>query len=420
MSLRRIYLHRAWDAVITICVTLSAIFIPLKLVFGLHNDSWAVNFSIIVTIVFVFDILVHFLRARSARADNTAITTERLGVYRIPWLAVDVLAALPITLLIDAPLFHLFRLIKLARVAQFMRHWRRRALQKGNILRLIFFGYWLVLSTHWIACGWLALRGISPTTDNFSNYFSALYWTTQTLSTVGYGDVTPATNAQRLYAMVVMIFGVGVYGYIIGNVASILASIDPAKANYLQNMERLSSFMNYRNIPPALQNRIRDYYTYLWEKRLSYDESTLISALPPSLQTDVSLFLKRDIIEKVPLFRGASDEFIREIALQMRPVVFTPGDFVYKAGEKGNDMYFITRGSVEVIANGSVQTMLTEGDFFGEISLVLSQPRTASIRAVSFCDLYRLDREMFNRVLSHYPDIAAQIESTAKARQERG
>jgi voltage-gated potassium channel len=39
---------------------------------------------------------------------------------------------------------------------------------------------------------------------------------------------------------------------------------------------------------------------------------------------------------------------------------------------------------------------------------------------VSFCDLYRLDREMFNRVLSHYPDIAAQIESTAKARQERG
>jgi voltage-gated potassium channel len=419
MSLQRIHLHRAWDSVITFCVSLSAIFIPLKLVFGFHDHSWAVNFSLLVTIVFVFDILVHFLRARSARVDNTEITTERLGVYRKRWLTLDVLAALPFSLLIDLPLLHLLRLVKLARVAQFMRRWRRRALQKGNLLRLIFFGYWLVLSTHWIACGWLGLRGISPTADNFSNYFSALYWTTQTLSTVGYGDLTPATTAQRIYAMAVMIFGVGVYGYIIGNVANILANIDPAKAHYLQNMERLTAFMNYRSIPPELQTRIRDYYTYLWEKRLSYDESTLVSALPPSLQTDVSLFLKRDILEKVPLFRGASDEFIREIALQMRPVVFMPGDFVYRAGEQGNDMYFITRGAVEVIANGSLQATLKEGDFFGEISLVLSQPRTASIRAVSFCDLYRLDREMFNRVLSHYPDIAAQIESTAKARQER-
>jgi len=420
MMLQRIYLHRVWDAVITFCVTLSAIFIPLKLVLGLHDHSWAVNFSAIVTIFFVFDILVHFFRARTARADNTAITTERLGIYPKRWLAVDALAALPFSLLTDLSILHLLRLIKLARVAQFMRHWRRRAPQKGNILRLIFFGYWLILSTHWIACGWLSLRGMTSTNENLENYFSALYWTIQTLSTVGYGDMTPSTTAQRIYAMTVMIFGVGVYGYIIGNVANILANIDPAKAHYLENMERLTAFMNYRSIPPALQNRIRDYYTYLWEKRLSYDESTIISALPPSLQTDVSLFLKRDIIEKVPLFRGASNEFIREIALQMRPVVFTPGDFVYKAGEQGNDMYFITRGELEVIANGAAQSTMKEGDFFGEIALVLKQPRTASIRAVTFCDLYRLDREMFNRVLSHYPDIAAQIESTAKARQERG
>jgi hypothetical protein len=87
---------------------------------------------------------------------------------------------------------------------------------------------------------------------------------------------------------------------------------------------------------------------FIWEKRMSFDESNIVSALPPSLRTDVSLFLKRDIIEKVPLFQGASDEFIREIALQMTPVIFTPGDYVYKAGESGRDMYFITQGTVEM------------------------------------------------------------------------
>jgi voltage-gated potassium channel len=153
---------------------------------------------------------------------------------------------------------------------------------------------------------------------------------------------------------------------------------------------------------------------------MSFDESNIISALPPSLRTEVSLFLKRDIIEKVPLFQGASDEFIREIALQMTPVIFTPGDYVYKAGEWGRDMYFITQGTVEVVSkDGSVvHATLTDGNFFGEIALVLQQPRSASVRAVSYCDLYRLDKEMFDRVLAHYPNIAAQIEAKARERNK--
>jgi voltage-gated potassium channel len=340
--------------------------------------------------------------------------------YPLGWLIVDLLAALPFGFIFNAGLLHLLRLIKLARIAQFMRQWRQRAVKYANVLRLVFFVYWLTLSAHWIACGWLALRGVAATGDNWSDYIRALYWTIQTLSTVGYGDLTPATNAQRLYAMGVMMVGVGVYGYIIGNVASILANIDPAKVFYLENMERLTAFMNYRNIPPRLQKRIRNYYAYLWEKRLSYDESTIISSLPPSLQTDVSLFLKRDIIEKVPLFQGASDEFIREIALQMTPVIFTPGDYVYKAGESGRDMYFITHGTVEVVSKdgNEIYTSLSDGDFFGEIALVHNQPRTASVRAVSYCDLYRLDKEIFDRVLAHYPEIAAQIAAKAKERSK--
>ena len=220
--------------------------------------------------------------------------------------------------------------------------------------------------------------------------------------------------------MLVMIFGVGVYGYIIGHVASLLANIDPARANYVENMERLSSFMSYRNLPPALRQRIRHYYAYLWEKRLGYDEADIVDSLPPNLKTEVSLFLKRDIIEKVPVFRGASDEFIKEIALHMRPLVFTPGDFVFKAGEQGREMYFISRGRLEVLSKdgGSLYATMTDGDFFGEIALFTSQPRTASVRAVDYCDLYSLDKEMFDRVLSKYPEVATQIEARAKERVE--
>lgn len=152
-------------------------------------------------------------------------------------------------------------------------------------VRLILF--WLGLIAHWIACGWLALRGLPPEFDKSTHYIRAIYWCITTLATVGYGDITPTTNPQMVYAIAVMILGAGVYGYTIANVSSILANIDPAKVRYREILEKLSAFMRYRNIPPHLQERILDYNAYLWEKRLGYDESAAIAGLPPSLRAEV-------------------------------------------------------------------------------------------------------------------------------------
>ena len=178
------------------------------------------------------------------------------------------------------------------------------------------------------------------------------------------------------------------------------------------------AFMHYRHIPRALQQRVRDYYDYLWEQRRVFDETKILKDLPPSLSTDVSLFLKRDLIENVPLFQGASDAFIREVALELESVVVMPGDFIIRAGERGRDMYFISRGTAEALApdGQTLYRTLSDGDFFGEIALILDQRRSASVRAVTHCDLYRLDKTMFERTLSHYPNIASQIRELAEER----
>jgi voltage-gated potassium channel len=416
----RVLLYRIWDLFITLVATYAAFFIPLRLipeyrhVVPTHSSEW------FLTAVFVADIFVRLRQAREAgeRFGRDGKGGER---YLSRWFIWDLLAAIPFYLRVGTSPLQFLRLLKLARVVQFMRQWRQRQVKLSNVLRLAFFLFWFFLAAHWITCGWMAIRGASEIAGSSMNYFDALYWCITTVTTVGYGDVIPAGNAQKLYAMGVMLFGVGVYGYIIGNIATILANIDPAKANYLQNMERVTAFMHYRNIPPALRERIRDYYDYLWEKRLGYDESLILTTLPPSLGTEVSLFLKKDIIERVPLFKGASEEFIREIASQMTPVVFTPGDFVFRAGERGSDMYFITRGRLEVLSpdGRTILNSLSDGDFFGEIALFRNQPRSATVRAIDYCDLYRLDREMFDHVLAHYPDIGEQIESQARERYAR-
>ncbi|HIF07617.1 MAG TPA: cyclic nucleotide-binding domain-containing protein, partial [Gemmatimonadetes bacterium] len=223
---------------------------------------------------------------------------------------------------------------------------------------------------------------------------------------------------QTVYAMVVMILGIGVYGFVIGNVATLLTRMDLAKAHHVATLERLSGFLRYRRIPPALQRHIFDYHKYLWERRLGYDENSLLAGLPPTLRRELSLVLQGEFIEKVSFLKGASRELIQDLCSQLEPVVFTPGDVIVRAGEQGRHIYFINSGSVDVLGDDGETLIrtLTDGDFFGEVALLHRQPRTATVRAVGYCDLYSLDREAFAQTISGYPDFAAHIERVARER----
>jgi voltage-gated potassium channel len=184
-------------------------------------------------------------------------------------------------------------------------------------------------------------------------------------------------------------------------------------------MEKLGAFMRYKSIPRNLQQKIRDYYAHVWDQRLGVDESSVLTGLPPGLFTEVSLFLKRDIIQKVPFFRSASENLIRDVALHMHPVIFTPGDEVFRVNEDGNEMYFISRGRLDVIDRDGVTVVATlgEGEFFGEMALLLHQARTATVRAVGYCDLYRLDREAFDAIMSGHPPFAEVIRAMSAERK---
>ena len=105
--------------------------------------------------------------------------------------------------------------------------------------------------------------------------------------------------------------------------------------------------------------------------------------------------------------------------MNMEPVVFTPGDYIVRSGEVGFDMYFISRGRVDVMSadEKTHYAVLASGQFFGEIALLLSMPRTATIKAQEYCDLYRLEKETFDRILTRYPDFAENIQKLAEERR---
>ena len=86
----------------------------------------------------------------------------------------------------------------------------------------------------------------------------------------------------------------------------------------------------------------------------------------------------------------------------------------------GGEMYLICRGEVEVLdTQGQGAGHAGEGDYFGEISLLLDQPRTASVRAKTLCDLFVLSKTDFERVLKDYPRFEADLREKALTRHEQ-
>ena len=307
------------------------------------------------------------------------------------------------------------------RVTDILRNIQLSAIQFAGTFTLANFAFGFILITHWLSCGWHSLSHVAVQPDFATNYIDSLYWAITTLTTVGYGDIIPVSNPQKVYAIFVQVMGFGVFTFVIATVASRLMRKDPARIRYEENIENLTALMHYRTLPRHLKTKIINFYKYMWQQRLGYDESSFLESLPDNLQTEVALYLKKEVIEKVSLFKGSSQEFKREIALLLKPVFVTPDDYIFKAGDIGDEMYFVVAGELNTLTQteNRILTTLKAGDFFGEIALFKNQNRSATVKALTYCDIYSLDKTAFDKVVMKYPEIGLQIQSIVEKRESQ-
>jgi CPA1 family monovalent cation:H+ antiporter len=124
---------------------------------------------------------------------------------------------------------------------------------------------------------------------------------------------------------------------------------------------------------------------------------------------------REQLIARVPLFGALDARRLRDIARLLRPRLALPGERVIARGARGDSMYFIASGAVEVQI-GAAPVRLGSGDFFGEIALVMHQPRNADVVALGYCHLLVLRERDFERLLAGNPDLRARIDAVARER----
>ena len=125
----------------------------------------------------------------------------------------------------------------------------------------------------------------------------------------------------------------------------------------------------------------------------------------------------QELLQSVPFFENAPEVFITAVLTRLKFELFLPEEYIVRQGFKGDRMYFIQRGIVEVITfDGKIVAHLSEGAHFGEICLLTEDRRVASIRATTTCDLFSLSKQNFEELLEEFPEMRPFFETIAKSR----
>lgn len=128
-----------------------------------------------------------------------------------------------------------------------------------------------------------------------------------------------------------------------------------------------------------------------------------------------------DRLKRVPIFDPLSEEEMDRLARASKPRIYAPGEAIVRLGGEGNSMFIITRGKVNVVIseNGSPKKIneLSENDYFGEMSLLTGQPRTASVIATIETEVLQIRKSALKPILENNPILVQSITDNIHERQ---
>ncbi|MFQ5562146.1 MAG: cyclic nucleotide-gated ion channel [Parvularculaceae bacterium] len=281
----------------------------------------------------------------------------RLHFARNPFMVVDFLAIAPFYLAIFAPLdlrvLRVFRLLRFFRLARFSPAFNT-LLRVVAVERSALIGVAIVLAGLMIVAAsllYLVEGYVQP--DKFGSVPKAMWWAIATLTTVGYGDVTPITPAGKMLAGLVMVFGLGSFALPIGIIAS--------------------GFME--------EYRRRDF------------------------------ILSWGMAARAPIFSDLKPEAVAELLTVLKARIAPPGSVIAIDGERPGALFIIGSGEVEISDADEPErepVQIGEGQYWGARSL-LTGVQTKAAKALTTCDLIVLDQDDFRALARSKPHIHQQL-----------
>jgi CRP-like cAMP-binding protein len=210
---------------------------------------------------------------------------------------------------------------------------------------------------HLCSCLWgfllLDEPGFGP---NNSWYISSVYWALVTMTTTGYGDITPLVVVDihtRVWAtvvnLVVLFFGTAVFAGVVSNVSSMMHTVDISPHNTHHQVKCADTFVVDRQFPSHIAEAQENYFMYLEKAKQGINEELILGKqMPQQMKRDITLALHTRLLTECPLFfkNNVSPRTIRNLVITLEERIITVNDVLMGPGVVCEGMYFLKDGHV--------------------------------------------------------------------------
>ncbi|XP_050559068.1 potassium voltage-gated channel subfamily H member 8 isoform X2 [Spodoptera frugiperda] len=451
-----------WDWLILIATFYVAVVVPYNASFvDEGHPRISVTSDVVVEALFIIDIVLNFRTTFVSKKGEVVSDSKAIALnYIRSWFVVDLLAALPFDLLYASDVYsgaesthgnvHLVKLTRLLRLARLLQKMDRYSQYSALILTLLMLSFTLL--AHWLACiwfiiadkeieihkneswdlGWInnlaeRLKVPIPNISHSESYVTALYFTCSSLTSVGFGNVSANTLAEKIFSIITMLIGALMHAVVFGNVTAIIQRMYSRRSMYQSKWRDLKDFLTINQVPKELKQRMQDYFQTMWSLNHGIDIHETLKEFPEELRGDVSLHLHREILS-LPIFESASQGCLKLLSLHIRNNFCAPGEYLVHKGDALTYIYYICNGSMEVMQNEMVVAILGKGDLVGcDMNTHLqayngtgsSHPQgnnpdvvvksSSDVKALTYCDLKCIHMGGLAEALRLYPEYQQEF-----------
>ncbi|XP_031563696.1 potassium/sodium hyperpolarization-activated cyclic nucleotide-gated channel 2-like [Actinia tenebrosa] len=449
-----------WDILLVIFISLHVLLLPVNIAF--LSDDLSLHWLVINGISDLFFLVDIFLNFRTGLVDpnNKDEVILDPAIIRITylkgWFIIDLLSSLPfdyayfiasststeqtllkasraLRILKLAKVLSLLRLLRVSRLVRYIKRFEELTNIAGGQLRIMKLIGCMMLLSHWNGCvqflvpylqgfpdeSWVVINGLKdePAVVQYSwSLFNAM----SHMLCIGYGRYPPHNTTELWLTILSMTIGATFYAVFIGIMSGLVMSIDSSGRLYNEKFNQVEEYMRYRKLSLPLRLKVQEYYEHRFRHKL-FNEDSILNELSKSLREEILVHNVHLLLSSVPFFSSAKTSFITDIVTKLHFEVYLPGEYICRRGRKGDKMYFIQKGIVDILTkDNELATSLGEGSHFGEICLLTKEARrVASVRAATICDLYSLSSTHFHEVLEEYPSMKEMLKEVAKERLSR-
>nr|CFW94217.1 Eka-cGMP gated channel alpha 5 protein [Euperipatoides kanangrensis] len=437
-------LYYRWLLVITIAVLYNILMIICRAVYHELQERF-VNMWLVLDylsdFIYICDMVV---RARTGCLEQGLLvhdTKKLLKNYASDWHStIDLLSILPTDLIyftqgVNYPIVRINRILRYNRMSEFIDRTETQT-NFPNALRIASLVMNILIIIHWNACAYFAFstflglgsdRWVYNNSDFRYNdslthkYIYSFYWSTLILTTIGQLP-QPYKNEEYLFQVIDFLIGVLIFATIVGNIGSMITSMDTGRTEFQNSMDSVKQYMAFRRVSKELERRVIKWFDYLWVNKQSLDEESVLSSLPDKLKAEIAIHVHMDTLKKIAIFQDAEPGLLVELVLKLKLQIFSPGDYICRKGDIGKEMYIVKRGQLSVVADDghTIFATLGVGTVFGELSLLnitgqkTGNRRTANVRSNGYSDLFCLSKRDLWDALAEYPEAKKALIARAK------